>query len=60
MTGVTVIDVVEGELGAGRLRCSADPLSVTGSALEALSGMGRLVAAQPKGFPSVENAIEWQ
>ncbi|ORY76902.1 Alpha/Beta hydrolase protein [Leucosporidium creatinivorum] len=32
---------------------------VEGSALEALSGMTGLVAAQPKGFPSVENAIEW-
>ena len=31
-----------------------------GSALEALSGMTGLIAAHPKGFQSVEAAIEWQ
>lgn len=33
---------------------------VEGSALDALVGMTSLVANQPKGFDSIEQAIEWQ
>ena len=32
----------------------------SGSALEALVGMNALIAGRPKGFDSIENAIEWQ
>ncbi|SDA06161.1 BZ3501_MvSof-1269-A2-R1_Chr10-1g02273 [Microbotryum saponariae] len=32
---------------------------VEGTAIDALASMGSIVAARPKGFPSIENAIEW-
>lgn len=63
MVGLTVVDVVEGarsEVGFAARRLSLTGTDGAGSALEALAGMTGLVAAQPKGFSSVEKAIEWQ
>lgn len=71
VSGLTMIDVVEGKpafLWSMPPFCCPHLLPeatltarlVSGSALEALAGMNALIAGRPKGFDSLENAIEWQ
>lgn len=59
VTGVAVLDVVEGSYSSSpsalrNLKCE------TGSAIEALPHMNRLLDSRPDGFESTEDAIEWQ
>ena len=57
--GVTVLDVVEGKSWR-YFRGTKHLIGITGSALEALPHMHKLLASRPEGFPSVEKAVEWQ